>query len=280
MKFMKTTAKIICFVICCLALAFSQRTNAQPVFQAAAIDSAPLGNRIPLILIHGIESDPSMWNNFLNYYAAHPALTNNFKPYTFGYKTDVKTMGPADPGDVFGLCPILGNSLEQSFGNKKVAILAHSMGGLVARAMMEYYTYPDGTRGGDRVLTLITLATPHHGTPAANEYIASYPAIPWFTIDNYWLSPGFAYNMEWDDYDGNMISDPPIPTIPSSQDFSKIVVYGGAITSDSSIPVQDYLKLDPPFDLIAGFYGYNNDGAVPIGSALFRKANSLKHFHK
>ncbi|HZL78133.1 MAG TPA: hypothetical protein VFC17_04720 [Candidatus Limnocylindrales bacterium] len=98
---MKPTAKIICFVICCLVLAFSQRTDAQPVFQAASIDSAPLGNRIPLILIHGIESDPSMWNNFLNYYAAHPALTNNFKPYTFGYKTDESSMTSSDPDNIF-----------------------------------------------------------------------------------------------------------------------------------------------------------------------------------
>jgi hypothetical protein len=116
---MKTTVKIICFGICCLALAFSQRTNAQPVFQAAPIDSAPLGNRIPLILIHGIQSDPSMWNNFLNYYAAHSALQNNFKPYTFGYKTDDTVMGAADPNDIFGLCPKLGNCFTTIFRQSK-----------------------------------------------------------------------------------------------------------------------------------------------------------------
>lgn len=175
-----TMVKMIWIGIYCLSLAFSQRTNAQPSFQAASADSAPLGSRILLILIHRIQSDPSMWNNFLNYYTTHSALPNNFKPYVFGYKTDDTVMGAADPNDVFGLCPKLGSFLDQSFGTKRVAILAHSMGGLVARAMMEYYTYPDGTRGGDRVLTLITLATPHHGTPAANEYIASYPLVPWF----------------------------------------------------------------------------------------------------
>src|ERR1017187_4913240 len=135
---MNTMAKVIWLGIYCLSLAFSQRTNAQPTFQAASVDSAPLGNRIPLILIHGIQSDPSMWNTFLNYYATHSALQNNFKPYTFAYKTDDTVMGAADPNDVFGLCPKLGNSLQQYFGTQRVAILAHSMGGLVARAMMEY----------------------------------------------------------------------------------------------------------------------------------------------
>ena len=275
---MKTTAKIICFVICCLALAFSQRTNAQPVFQAASIDSAPLGNRIPLILIHGIQSDPSMWNNFLNYYSAHPSLSNNFKPYTFAYKTDDTVMGAADPNDIFGLCPKLGNSLQQYFGTQRVAILAHSMGGLVARAMMEYYTYPDGTRGGDRVLALITLATPHHGTPAANEYIASYPLVPWFAAgvnQAYWLHPGFAYNMEWDCFNGVSIDNYCNPGIPSSADYSKIIAYGGQITSWGAIPSQD-AELVAPYLVILDNYGYNNDGAVPIQSALFQNATGVR----
>ena len=275
---MKTTAKIICFVICCLTLAISQRTNAQPVFQAASIDSAPLGNRIPLILIHGIQSDPSMWNNLLNYYATHSALQNNFKPYTFAYKTDDTVMGAADPNDVFGLCPKLGNFLQQSFGTQRVAILAHSMGGLVARAMMEYYTYPDGTRGGDRVLTLITLATPHHGTPAANEYIASYPLVPWFAAgvhQPYWLHPGFAYNMEWDCFNGVSIDNYCATGIPSSADYSKIIAYGGQITTWGLIPSQD-AELVAPYLVILDNYGYNNDGAVPIQSALFQNASGVR----
>jgi hypothetical protein len=125
-------AKIIYLGIVFLMLTFSQQAKAQPVFQPASIDSAPLGNRIPLILIQGIQSDPSMWNNFLNYYAAHPALQNNFKPYTFAYKTDDAVMVAADPNDIFGLCPILGNFLQQSFGTQRVAILAHSMGGFIS----------------------------------------------------------------------------------------------------------------------------------------------------
>src|SRR5262249_19322730 len=52
-------------------------------------------------------------------------------------------------------------------------IVAHSMGGLVARAYMQQHKHNTGVflgkDGGERVLKLITLATPHHGTPGAND---------------------------------------------------------------------------------------------------------------
>lgn len=172
---MKTT-KLLYLAIRCLILILPQLSSAQPTFHSAQwsngteVDSNPLGDRIPLIVIQGIQEDSSIWANVLSFYTNTPALQNNFKPYVFGYNTHSTTMTPDDPGDVFSLCPILGSFLQQSFGNTKVAILAHSAGGLVARAMMEYYTYPDGTRGGDRVSILITLATPHHGSPLANVY--------------------------------------------------------------------------------------------------------------
>jgi hypothetical protein len=144
--------------------------------------------------------------------------------------------------------------------------------------MMEYYTYPDGTRGGDRVLTLITLATPHHGTPAANEYIASYPFVPWFAAgvhQPYWLHPGFAYNMEWDCFNGVSIDNYCATGIPSSADYSKIIAYGGQITSWGVIPSQD-AELVAPYLVILDNYGYNNDGAVPIQSALFQNASGVR----
>jgi sugar lactone lactonase YvrE len=265
---MKTVTKIIYLGICCLALAFSQRASAQPVFYPAAVDNAPLGNRIPLILIHGIESDPSMWNSFLNYYVTHPTLTNNFKPYLFGYQTDNAKITSSDPGDIFGLAPKLGDNLEQNFGTKSVAILSHSMGGLVARAEMEYYSYTDKTRGGDRVLMLITLATPHHGTPLGNVFFDNFDELLASFIFN--LYPGFAYNLKWDGYDGNKINgDQPISAIPSSQDYSKIIAYCGTVPSVNSIPIQSPDEgLFLTYPIISG-YGYNNDGAVPIGSALF-----------
>jgi hypothetical protein len=44
-----------------------------------------------------------------------------------------------------------------------VVILAHSMGGLVSRSLMQEHA------GDARIKKLITLATPHHGSPGANS---------------------------------------------------------------------------------------------------------------
>src|SRR5262249_18791436 len=57
--------------------------------------------------------------------------------------------------------------------DKQLILVAHSLGGLVARSYMNEYSHLTGQyagrRGGERVARLITLATPHHGNPAAGE---------------------------------------------------------------------------------------------------------------
>lgn len=58
------------------------------------------------------------------------------------------------------------------FGNKPILIIAHSMGGLVARSFMQQHWFPDGPQSGERVLRLITLATMHHGERTRKEDLA------------------------------------------------------------------------------------------------------------
>jgi len=55
------------------------------------------------------------------------------------------------------------NEVMQRTGNPKVHIIAHSMGGIDARHMIV-------DKGmGDRVASLTTIGTPHHGTPVADR---------------------------------------------------------------------------------------------------------------
>jgi triacylglycerol esterase/lipase EstA (alpha/beta hydrolase family) len=66
-------------------------------------------------------------------------------------------------GDIDGYVPLVQRAVEDlcaAAGADKVAIVAHSMGGLVARAWMRAH-------GTGRVARLITLGTPHHGTALA-----------------------------------------------------------------------------------------------------------------
>jgi pimeloyl-ACP methyl ester carboxylesterase len=67
-------------------------------------------------------------------------------------------------GDIDGYVPLVEQAVRTlcaQTGAGKVAIVAHSMGGLVARAWMRRY-------GNACVARLITLGTPHHGTSLAS----------------------------------------------------------------------------------------------------------------
>jgi triacylglycerol esterase/lipase EstA (alpha/beta hydrolase family) len=66
-------------------------------------------------------------------------------------------------GDIDGYVPLVERKVEElcaATGASKVAIVAHSMGGLVARAWMRAH-------GTHALARLITLGTPHHGTALA-----------------------------------------------------------------------------------------------------------------
>jgi triacylglycerol esterase/lipase EstA (alpha/beta hydrolase family) len=66
-------------------------------------------------------------------------------------------------GDIDGYVPLVQRKVEAlcaATGSAKVAIVAHSMGGLVARAWMR-------AQGTQALARLITLGTPHHGTALA-----------------------------------------------------------------------------------------------------------------
>ena len=183
-------------------------------------------------------------------------------------------MTSSDPNNVYDLSQKLGQKLEQTFGTKSVAILAHSMGGLVASSMMDNYFFADHSIGAGKVSLLVTLATPHHGTPAANVGYMEI-AVPLTIVgpilhyfDN--VNVGFILNLAWDDYDGREFWFPG-PPIPLNEDYSKIIAYGATVTSVTSIPLSlPDAYLAPPYLILAGpGYGYANDGIVPLKSALF-----------
>ena len=67
-------------------------------------------------------------------------------------------------GDIDGYLPQMGRAIESlctATGQPKVIVVAHSMGGLVARSWLR-------THGDARVAALITLGTPHAGTGLAS----------------------------------------------------------------------------------------------------------------
>lgn len=47
------------------------------------VDTAVLGTRIPVLLIHGLGGSTEGWEPFLRAYEQNPAWRSAFKPYTF-----------------------------------------------------------------------------------------------------------------------------------------------------------------------------------------------------
>jgi len=150
--------------------------------------SYSIENRIPLILIHGwkgiddinTDDDDKHWINFKNYfYDPNNGLSNICKLYSFRYESNKHS--------VWEIAKSLRNKLDDaidcgagrdcSYGTaiKDVPfmMLSLSMGGLVGRSYISEHSHNtgiyEGQRGGERVLRLITLGAPHHGTPGAND---------------------------------------------------------------------------------------------------------------
>ena len=104
----------------------------------------------PVLLVHGYGCNSGYWARLLPLLAAE----------RISHATvDLEPIG----GDIDGYAGQVQQAVERlcaAGGTQQVAIVGHSMGGMVARAWMRAY-------GTARVARLITLGTPHHGTALA-----------------------------------------------------------------------------------------------------------------
>jgi pimeloyl-ACP methyl ester carboxylesterase len=280
-------------------------------------DAAAVGPRIPLVLVHGLGGSNEGWEHFLRAYEQNPSWRSAFKPYSFRYSSATAEVlaDPTAPRSISGLGAAFRDALQDfydkppaaphfGFGTRRVVVLAHSMGGLVARSMMQEHAFRDGERGGQKVLHLITLGTPHHGSPLADAAIILGQRVVAEFDDTYF---GFVAEMTWTNFDGldmsggrcnpwlaRLNSYAPsggatygrcgaVPANPLPGFYEKIVTYGtnalqrkdndsGAIGvyrpgSSSSLTF--------PHAYLESALGrsYPNDGIVPMVSAQFNGAS-------
>jgi parallel beta-helix repeat protein len=185
--------KIICLSFLILFIAASG-ASADFTADLFAEDSSTLGSKTPLILVHGIhgrEDGAAYWQNFVNYFNSS-SLTYQYKLYKFSYDSDiatVSTIGQYLANEInsrseFQYTDGAGNSIK-----KKIVILAHSMGGLVSRSFLQEHG------GNERIIKLITLATPHHGSPGANDEDALESIYTSGTWDQVFSVTQFFYNI-------------------------------------------------------------------------------------
>ena len=148
--------------------------------------------------------------------------------------------------------------LQESHGlSRKFSIIAHSMGGLVSRHYIAQYP--------DNVVGLVTLATPHHGSPLAD----SFGWIGFFigagdAVDN--LTPEYldGFNRRFPVPDAANPLNCKIYTISGDSDGYDSFGWGGELFFGCPV-----LRL---------FYWTENDGIVPVQSTLLDGAVHIGDF--
>ena len=279
----------------------------------APVDTAALGTRIPVLLVHGLGGSTEGWENFLRAYAQSASWRSAFKLYSFRYSSSTAevTADPSAPRTISGLGAALRDAMQgyydrpatapdYGFGGKSVVVLAHSMGGLVARSMMQEHVFRDGRRGGEKVLHLITLGTPHHGSPLSDAGLVLGRQTVSELDDSYF---GFVAETAWTNYDGldmaggrcnpwlaqlnnyapatggNYGRCGNVPASPLPGFYEKIIAYGARTLQSPDLdlgrigvykPGSSASLLVPYTYLYSGFgRTYANDGVVPMISAQF-----------
>jgi triacylglycerol lipase len=121
-----------------------------PLFMGAQRPRSLSRAQLPVLLLHGYICNSGFMLPLQRFLDRHGLTTfsHNLEPVYAG---------------IDSYCDGLARRIEEicaATGAGKVVILAHSMGGLAARAYLRKH-------GAARVATLITLGTPHHGTALA-----------------------------------------------------------------------------------------------------------------
>lgn len=134
--------------------------------------------KIPLILIHGIRGtkpcgakndENKYWKAFKDAFSRpeNKDVRESYSIYIFQYCSDVVELSQI----ALELRDLIDSA--DNLTDRDHYIIAHSMGGLVAKSYMTETVHLKGRwagkTGGDTTLELITLATLHHGTPGANS---------------------------------------------------------------------------------------------------------------
>jgi triacylglycerol lipase len=117
-------------------------------FSKRCVDE-PIG--LPVLLIHGYGCNSGYWHALSQ--ALLQARINHYGIDLEPVLSDIDSYVPHVHGAIEAMC--------EETGSGKIVIVAHSMGGLVARAYLRDH-------GSTRVEKVITLGTPHRGTGLAN----------------------------------------------------------------------------------------------------------------
>ncbi|MDZ5635167.1 MULTISPECIES: esterase/lipase family protein [unclassified Janthinobacterium] len=109
------------------------------------------GQGLPVLLIHGYVCNRGYWTKLSRQLARAGIAHEGVDLEPIG--ADIEDFVPQVEQAIAALCA--------RTGSDRVILVAHSMGGLVARAWLRRH-------GAQRVARIVTIGTPHHGTALAN----------------------------------------------------------------------------------------------------------------
>ena len=109
------------------------------------------GRGLPVLLVHGYVCNRGYWTKLSRQLARAGIVHDGVDLEPIG--ADIEEFVPQVELAIAELCA--------RTGSDRVILVAHSMGGLVARAWLRHY-------GAARVARIVTIGTPHHGTALAN----------------------------------------------------------------------------------------------------------------
>ncbi len=122
-------------------------------------------NPLPVLLVHGIYSDDSIWEEGGIDSIETKLEMAGYSPFKVGAVNGLVGLVPNN-GDIGLLENQLRNAIQtikEQTDTKKVSIVAHSMGGLVARSYIDSHDYAQD------INNLIMLGTPNEGAPIAQH---------------------------------------------------------------------------------------------------------------
>jgi len=134
--------------------AFAMSAPSHPRRPAAQLPAA--GPHHPVLLLHGFLCNGRVWNALqvrLRTAGFGPIEAPDVEPLLVDIETQARRVAPE----------LL--ALQSRCNGERVVIIAHSMGGLVARALLREL-------GAGVIRRIITIASPHHGSPLAR-------GLPW-----------------------------------------------------------------------------------------------------
>ena len=151
--------------------------NCSGAWEAIRIATHRTGPGVPLILVHGNnQEDERNRPSYFGWSALRNSIlqSNAYAAFdVFIWKHDTaRAIGfNGYTGNAADLANYVNNRLLPRYpAGSKVVFIAHSRGGLVVRSFMNYQDQGNG------VARLVTLGTPHHGTPFA---IPDWSALDW-----------------------------------------------------------------------------------------------------